>query len=127
MKTITVDKQGLITRVVGKATAGKTTYLLGVAYRLTYSGRKVLWLNSNTEIEPCDIATVVDCYHINQLEHILLQNKAVDAIILDDMHQVTTSPNRLSAEVLAAFSKDIPADQERFFSIQLYLELIKTS
>jgi ABC-type cobalamin/Fe3+-siderophores transport system ATPase subunit len=106
-----------VVQVSGMAGSGKTTYLLGVAYRMSYHNKNVLWLNANYENQPDDHTTVIDCIHINQLEAILQESKIADVIILDDLHLVQTGP-RLGVDVLMLFAKNIPEGQERFYSLQ---------
>ncbi len=119
---LVINRGNSFTTVSGKAASGKTTFLMGTAYRLASFGKKVIWLDVTGEINSLDLPeniTCVECYHLNQLKSILSQSQQADAIILDDLHQIMVPEDKLSYEVWMLFIKDIPEGQERFYSMKV--------
>tara|TARA_R110002020_G_C15993669_1_gene749568 strand:- start:36 stop:407 length:372 start_codon:yes stop_codon:yes gene_type:complete len=116
LKITTLDN---ITVVTGAPASGKTTYLIGVAHRLSEAFNKnVVWVGNNYEVPHFisnEIVTI-DCMSRSELKQILQQFSNC-TVIIDDFHMFESMDKTVQETIQEVFS-DVDKSIEVFCSVQ---------
>lgn len=119
MKELNITNLENITVVTGGPASGKTTYLIGVAHRVSGAFNKnVVWVGSNYEVPhfaSTQIATA-NCMSKSELKQILQQLSSC-TVIIDDFH-LFGSMDRTEQETIQEVFSDVDKSIKVFCSVQ---------
>jgi tRNA uridine 5-carbamoylmethylation protein Kti12 len=119
MKELKITTLNSITVVAGAPASGKTTYLIGVAHRLSEAFNKnVVWVGNNYEVPHFisnEISTI-ECMSKSKLKQIL-QQLSNCTVIIDDFH-LFRSLDRTGQETIQEVFSDVDKSIEVFCSVQ---------